>query len=106
MRAKEGFSLVELMLVVFILGAMATVAIPRISHASTAAKVNTCATNIDLINAQLELYHHNTGSWPTMLDDLTKDKDYFPDGEPVCPITGEEYVMNADHRVDTSGHNH
>lgn len=106
MRANQAFTLIELMLIVLILAAVAAVVIPRISHVSAAAQANSCAKNIDLINAQLELYYQNTGSWPTKLDDMTKDKDYFPDGEPLCPITGDEYLMTTDHRVDTSDHVH
>ena len=108
MRANTGFTLVELMIVVLILGSLATIAIPRISQASAYAKANTCETNIDIINAQIELYYQNTGSWPNTLQDVTDDTTYFPDGEPICPITEAEYpnVLTADHRVDASGHVH
>lgn len=108
MRVSGGFTLVELMIVVVILGVLATIAIPRISEASTAAQANSCATNIDLINLQIELYYHNRGSWPSDLEVVTKDKAYFPDGEPKCPVTNQKYpkTLTADHRVDASGHVH
>jgi competence protein ComGC len=55
------------------------------------AKVNGCATNIDLINSQIELYYANTGSYPATLNVLTADPDYFPDGPPVCPVMENPY---------------
>ena len=107
MRGKKGFSLVELMIVVLILGALAAIAVPRILGGATQAKINACATNIDLINSQIELYYANEGAYPTDLAALTADTDYFPDGAPVCPF-GVAYAntLTATNRLDTTGHSH
>jgi len=96
------------MIVVLILGALAAIAIPRIIGGAVTAKKNACHTNIDLMNTQLELYYANNGSWPADLEVVTKDTDYFPDGEPVCPVTGAKYpkALTANHRVDDSAHGH
>jgi prepilin-type N-terminal cleavage/methylation domain-containing protein len=56
-RNNRGFTLIELLVVVLILGALAFVAIPRIGQSSTTAKANACATNVDLLNSQTELYY-------------------------------------------------
>jgi type II secretion system protein G len=108
MRGKKGFTLVELMIVVLILGALAAIAIPRILGGANTAKANACATNIDMINSQIELYYSNTGSYPATLSDLTGNADYFPDGAPVCPVTGLPYpdTLTANNRVDASAHVH
>lgn len=98
MRRRKGFSLVELLIVVLILAALATIAIPRIVGGSTVAKINACKTNVDLINSQIEMYHANTDDWPVALTDVTADANYFPDGEPVCPFE-TAYTLGSNHRV-------
>jgi prepilin-type N-terminal cleavage/methylation domain-containing protein len=108
MKSRKGFTLVELMIVVLILGALAAIAIPRILGGAATARANACATNIDMINSQIELYFANTGEYPPDLPTLTGDTDYFPDGPPVCPVTGLPYpdALTANNRVDASGHAH
>lgn len=99
MKRQHGVTLVELLIVVLILGALAAIAIPRIGASSTTAKLNACATNVDILNSQIELYHANEGSYPGDLETLTSDDDYFPDGSPVCPLGGSYSYNETTHRV-------
>ena len=104
---KKAFTLVELMIVVLILGALAAIAIPRIMGGAQAARISACSTNIDILNSQLELYNANEGAWPVQLSDVTGDPNYFPEGKPICPVTGLVYPTNmVNNRVDASGHAH
>jgi general secretion pathway protein G len=104
MPARKGFTLVELLVVVLILGALAAIAVPRIIGGATNARINACKTNVDLINSQVELYYANTGHWPGTLVTLTTDPNYFPDGNPVCPF-GAPYNYNTiTHRVSDHAH--
>lgn len=103
---KKAFTLVELLVVVMILGALAAIAVPRMISGATNAKMKACDTNVDLLNSQIELYFANTNQWPTQLPDVTSNVDYFPDGAPECPFgAAHPYVYNTTtHRV--SGHTH
>ena len=96
------------MIVVLILGALAAIAIPRIMGGAATARANACATNVDMLNSQLELYFANEGAWPATLAILTADTDYFPDGAPTCPVDDSTYpdALTANNRVDASGHVH
>jgi type II secretion system protein G len=107
MRHRKGFTLVELMIVVLILGALAAIAVPRILGGAATAKANACHTNIDMINSQIELYYANNSAWPANLQAITQDTDYFPDGEPTCPVNDATYAnVLVNNRVDDTGHGH
>lgn len=104
MLRKKGFTLVELLVVVLILGALAAIAIPRIIGGATNAKINACKTNVDLVNSQIELYYANEGSWPASLGALTGDPNYFPDGAPACPFGTSYSYSTSTHRISEHSH--
>jgi prepilin-type N-terminal cleavage/methylation domain-containing protein len=95
MRDRKAFSLVEMLVVVLIIGAIAVIAIPRITNTSKSAKDRICKTNVDLMNRQIELYHLASDSWPQKLKDVTENLTYFPDGPPECPL-GWDYKINSE----------
>lgn len=108
-KNKKGVTLIELLIVVIILGALAAIAIPRISTSAHNARKYSCYTNVDILNSQLEMYAaDNDGSYPADLAALTADANYFPDTAPTCAITEATYpdALTADDRVDASSHTH
>ncbi len=104
MRPKKGFSLVELMIVILILGVLATIALPRITEGATMARINACKINVRVLNSQIELYFQNEDNWPNNFNDLTDDPNYFPDGPPECPFGDSYTIHGSQHRIDE--HNH
>ncbi|MHC4424865.1 MAG: competence type IV pilus major pilin ComGC [Planctomycetota bacterium] len=108
MRYRCGVTLIELLIVVLILGALAAVAIPRLTQSAATAKKNGCFTNIDIVNSQIEIYAaENDGSYPANLEVVTDSTTYFPDGAPQCPVTDANYPNTlVNNRVDDSAHSH
>jgi type II secretion system protein G len=104
MRSRRGLTLIELLIVVIILGALAAIAIPRITTSATTAKQNACTTNVDTLNTSIEMYKMDKNAYPAALTDVTSDSNYFPDGTPTCPF-GTAYSYSATtHRVAVHVH--
>ena len=62
MKAKKsGFTLVEILIVVVILGILAAIVIPQFTEASTEAKFSSLCTDLQTLRSQIELYkvQHN-----------------------------------------------
>ena len=61
METKDGFTLVEILIVVVILGILAAIVIPQFTEASTEAKTSSLCTDLQTVRSQIELYkiQHN-----------------------------------------------
>ncbi len=106
LQRSLGFSLVELMAVLAILGLLAGIILPRVLGSDESAKTAACATCKGDIEIQAELWMHNSGSWPvTNLTNIGGDTNYFPVGLPTCPVDGSAYMIDP-HTGRVSGHNH
>jgi general secretion pathway protein G len=75
--------------------------IPRVTTSSQAAKEKCCHHNRAEIDISTERYYIHTGSWPAdNLSDIGVDPNYFPEGVPACPVSGQAYRLDSvTHRV-------
>jgi general secretion pathway protein G len=101
-RKRAGFSLMELLAVVTILGIIAAIIVPRVAISSDTAKTKVNSHNKATINAAVERWYIEKGAWPANnLSDIGADTNYFPDSVPVNPTNGAAYTLNAaTHRVN------
>jgi len=94
--ARRGFSLLELLAVITLMGIIAVIAVPRIGDQSYKTKVTACDVQRGNIDVQAQLWFRNRGRWPARdLNDIGNNADYFPDGLPVCPVDGTAYRFDT-----------
>ena len=61
MRARDGFTLVEVMIVVLIIGLLATMAIPNFSPARATARAKLCINNLRTIASAKDQFAMDNG---------------------------------------------
>lgn len=95
-KKKSGFSLLELLAVVTILGIIAAIIVPRVTVSSTTAKQKVRDHHKATINAAVERYYIDVGTWPANdLSDIAANISYFPGGIPTNPVDNSAYSLNA-----------
>jgi prepilin-type N-terminal cleavage/methylation domain-containing protein len=74
LRDQKGFTLVELLIVIVILGILAAIVIARFAGATKETKEASLKGNLRTIRSSLEIYKANSHSnvYPSVLDDLWK----------------------------------
>ncbi len=98
----RGFSLLELLAVVTILGIIAAIIVPRVAVSNSTAKQKVRDHHKATINAAVERYYIDVGTWPANdLSDIAANVNYFPSGVPTNPVDNSAYTLNATtHRVN------
>jgi prepilin-type N-terminal cleavage/methylation domain-containing protein len=87
LKKKGGFTLVEIMIVVAIIGLLAAIAIPNFMKARETAQKNVCIANMKQIDGAKTLYALDEGTDAAAVSDLTPD---YIKAEPFCPMSRDE----------------
>jgi len=103
MRAKSGFTLVEILIVVVILGILAAIVIPQFSEASTEAKTSSLVTDLQSMRSQIQLYkiQHNDNLPGVQNGTHLAAADFRASLTGKTDIFGTDYPITA--TVSTSG---
>ena len=105
MLKRKGFTLIEVLIVVIILGILATIAVPQFTKIVTKAKASEATTNIAAINTGLEIWKlEHSGNYPSYATaallntglDITITADEFT----YAVTGGATYVVTATNATD------
>ena len=105
---NSGFTLIEIMVVVLILGLLAALVVPKIVGRTDDARVTKAKSDIKAIESALNLFKIDNGFYPTSAEGLAalvqappRAKKWNPDGYldklPIDPW-GVEYLYQSDGR--------
>ncbi|HRZ10871.1 MAG TPA: type II secretion system protein [Kiritimatiellia bacterium] len=87
MSKKAGFTLVEIMIVVAIIGLLAAIAIPSFVRARQTTQTNTCINNLRLIDAAKQQWALETGAAADATPVEADIQPYLKNNEsPICPL--------------------
>ena len=93
---KAGFTLVEIMIVVAIIGLLAAIAIPNFVKARTTAQKNACINNLRQIDGAKEQWALEKKQAPGASVNQAEVDQYIKGGTPKCPSGGAYTYANVD----------
>lgn len=91
---RRGFTLIEMLIVIAIIGILAAIAVPSFSKVTESAKKKACNANLQMLARLVLLYRVDNGEDPTTIDELAS---YVEGGKvPDCPVGGpNQYELIA-----------
>lgn len=113
LRNRKGFTLVEMMIVVLIIGILVAIALPNFLKARENSQTKACATNMKQIQGAIEQWAmEKKMPSSTSTDDFPSPKQLVDEGylrtEPKCPAGGDYDFTGtnlSDYDINCSVHN-
>jgi general secretion pathway protein G len=100
MKNNKGFSLMELMIVLIILGLLGSLVAPKLFSKVSSSKKKTAVAQMQMFETAIDTYRLDIGSVPSSLEDLRSssnpnwDGPYLPKAIPLDPW-GKAYIYTV-----------
>lgn len=94
-RAGEGFTLLELIIVIAIIGILAAIAMPAMKNLPIRAKEAALKTDLRTMRDVIDQYYGDKGRWPPSLEALVDDG--YLRFIPVDPMTGSSETWQLEY---------
>lgn len=78
-RARSGFTFLEIMFVVVIIGILLALVGPRLAGRTQTARIEATRAQLTNIETSLKTFEMDMGRWPETLEELVKDPDDVDD---------------------------
>lgn len=87
--SARGFTLVEIMIVIAVIGIMAMIALPNFAKARATAQQKACIKNLHSLSETKQLWGFENKKQPTVTPTAAQIRVYFGQNRmPVCPSRG------------------
>lgn len=91
MVKKNGFTVLEMMIVMLVIALLLLITLPNIRQKEEIIREKGCQALLDIVDSQIILYEIENLKTPTSIQDLINDG-YLKEGQDACP-TGESVVI-------------
>ena len=105
-HARRGFTLVEIMMVITLIGLLAALAIPSFVNARTKSRINSCINNLRQLNSAKDQWAMENAKMETDTVALSDVAPFIKGGVPTCPASGtyEFTVVRTGATCTVTGH--
>ena len=96
---QRGFATLEIIMVVVIIGILATIAVPNFSNVTEKANTAKIQSDLTTIDSAIQMYYMENGKYPTKVSELT-DAGYLMDTP--TPPKGNAFVNGTSTEITGS----
>lgn len=95
LKSDRGFTLIEMLIVLFVISILMIITIPNITKNQSAIKSKGCEAFVQMVQGQVQAFEIDHNKWPVNVDEL-KDGEYLT--QTSCP-NGEAINIDANGKV-------